>query len=135
MHKPALILLILLLTGSCYQENRVDIEAPDPLLTEDQMVNILTDIQLAEAIISYNKLHRENTEQEYSDSLFKTIFDHYEVTADEFKDNLDYYNNFPDQMEDIHEQMLTKLSQRQVEVEEKVRQDSIQDQNDTIQQQ
>jgi hypothetical protein len=115
--------LFLLLT-SCYYENKLEEQQPDPFLTEEQIIEVLTDIQTAEAIIAYNRLQRENTDQEYKDSLFKVVFDHYGMTAEEINANLEYYNNNPEQMERIYEKVLSNLSRRQSEVEEESKSDT-----------
>jgi hypothetical protein len=99
-------------------------QQPDPFLTEEQIIEVLTDIQTAEAIMAYNRLQRENTDQEYKDSLFKVVFDHYGLTAEEVNANLHYYNNHPEQMERIYEKVLQNLSQRQSEVVEESKSDT-----------
>ena len=75
------------------------------MLSEEQLVDLLTDLQTAEAVIAYRRLHRENTDQEYKDSLYNKVFTHYNMSAEEVKENLDYYNNYPKKMEIIYEKV------------------------------
>lgn len=117
-------MILILITASCYNENKIVADIPDPLLSEDQIVELLTDIQTAEAVMAYNRLQRENTDQHFKDSLFKKVFDHYNLTADEVNENLDYYNNFPGQMEKIYEKVLSNMSKRQSEIDEESKNDA-----------
>jgi hypothetical protein len=115
------ISILFFLICGCYNENKVVAEPPDPLLTEEQMIEILTDIQIAEAIIANNRVQRTNTEQHYKDSLYQVIFDNYKLTSKEINANIDYYNTDPNQMEKIYEKVLSNLSKRQSEIEEKAK--------------
>ena len=86
MYKALIFISLIFLLVSCYHENKAEPVAPDPLLSEEQIVELLSDIQTAEAVIAYNRLHRENTDQQFKDSLFKKIFDHYNLSAEEVND-------------------------------------------------
>ena len=81
-----LILVLFLLTGCDSEKKR---PAPAILLTEPQMVDILMDVQLMEATISYKK--NANQKTEYLKRSYDTIFSHYGVTDSIFKENMTYY--------------------------------------------
>ncbi len=60
-------------------------------LTESQMVDVLTDVQIMEATISYKK--NANQKTEYLKTIgYDTLFAHYGITDSIFKDNMTYYN-------------------------------------------
>ena len=119
MAKNILILfLILPLLFSCYNVNKQVIEKPDPFLSRESMVELLTDIQLAEGIIIYNRSNKVNNFDRYKDSLYSTIFRNHDVTYEIFKENINYYNTDPEFMEDIYEEVLTNLTKMKSEVEE-----------------
>jgi hypothetical protein len=109
-------LFIAVLLTSCYTENRPEVNPPDKLLSEEVIINMLTDIQLAEGIIVDQRSAKTNVSRSFKDSLYQVIFDHYQVTAQELNENLDYYNNNPEQMEDIYEEVLSRLSQKETEI-------------------
>lgn len=111
-----LIIILLPLLFSCYQENKVDVKKPDPLLTREKMVEILTDIQMAEGIISYGRTARKNYNNDYKDSLYQRLFDHYHISSTTLKENIAYYNIDPSVMEDIYEDVLENLSKTQSEI-------------------
>ena len=77
----------LLFFFSCDSEKKRP--APAILLTEPQMVDILMDVQLMEATISYKKNANQMTE--YLKQGYDTIFAHYGIADSIFKDNMTYY--------------------------------------------
>ena len=61
------------------------------LLTEPQMVDVMTDVQIMEAAISYKK--NMNQQTEYLKTVgYDTLFAHHGITDSIFKLNLAYYN-------------------------------------------
>ncbi len=104
-----------LLFFSCYHENHPQVEVPENLLSKKQMVDILTDIYLAEGAIIYHRMNKTFAEEK-SASYFKLIFDEHQITHRILKDNLGYYNSDPEIMEEILEDVLSNLSKLQAEV-------------------
>ena len=91
--------------------------APDPFLTEDQLVGVLTDLQLAEAVINYDRLQKITNKRDFKDTIYNLIFKHYNITAEQLSDNLDYYNFDPKNMERLYEEVLSNLSTLQSEIQ------------------
>ena len=60
-------------------------------LSEPQMVDVLTDVQIMEATISYKKNANQMTEY-LRTAGYDTLFAHYGITDSIFKDNMTYYN-------------------------------------------
>lgn len=104
-----------LLLTSCYQENKVETAVPEHLLPKKEMVDVLTDIHITEAVISYHRMNKTLTE-EMSARYYNMIFDKYHITHRILKENLRYYNTTPEEMEKIMEDVLTNLSKLQAEV-------------------
>ena len=73
---------------SCDSENKRPV--PTVLLTEPQMVDVLMDVQVMEATISYKKNVNQKTEY-LKTRGYDTIFSHYGITDSIFKENLTYY--------------------------------------------
>ena len=64
--------------------------APSVFLSEPQMVDVLTDVQIMEATISYKKNMNQKTS--YLKTIgYDTLFAHYGITDSIFKDNMKYY--------------------------------------------
>ena len=78
----------LLFFFSCDSEKKRP--APTVLLTEPQMVDVMMDVQIMEATISYKK--NVNQKTEYLKTVgYDTLFAHYGITDSIFKENLTYY--------------------------------------------
>lgn len=86
-NKGLFLFLVLFFLVSCDSEKKRP--APAVLLSESQMVDILMDVQLMEATISYKK--NANQKTEYLKRSYDTIFSHYGVTDSIFKENMTYY--------------------------------------------
>ena len=116
-----LFLLIISSLFSCYHENQAEFKAPEHLLSEQEMVDVLTDVQLAEGAITYQRILRIE-QQNFRESAYNQIFLTYGITAKILNENINYYNNNPKQMELIYEQVLAKLSRIQGELREEATQ-------------
>jgi len=102
---------------SCYHEARDNTPVPSPLFSSGQMVDILTDVQLAEAVIARNQIERKYLKNGYNDSVYRVIFEHYNITAEQLKDNINYYNSDPREMEKIYDKVLSNLGRLKSELE------------------
>lgn len=133
MSKNLILLLIVFGLSSCYTENKPTIEAPDFLMSEELLIDILTDLQLAEGIISHSRLGKTSINRDFKDSIYQVIFDHYNITAEQLNENMDYYNNDLEQMEKMYEQVLTNLSKYETEIMvEAKKQDSVLIKQDSV---
>lgn len=108
------LLLIMILTSACER----DIKAPKPdiLLTENQMVALITDVQLMEAALN----HRRNLGQSVNDvknPWYNQLFEEHQITEKIFKENMSYYNEQPVVMEQILEKVLADFIQKKTELE------------------
>ena len=84
-----LILLFVSFFLSCRNEKK---PAPSVLLSEPQMVDVMTDVQIMEGIISYKR--NSNQKTAYIKNIgYDTLFAHYGITDSIFKENLKYYND------------------------------------------
>ena len=62
------------------------------LLTEPQMIDVMTDVQIMEGIISYKR--NSNQKTTYLKTIgYDTLFSHYGITDSIFEENLKYYND------------------------------------------
>ena len=88
MKKTLLLLFVICFFFSCDSEKKRP--APAVLLTESQMVDVLMDVQIMEATISYKKNANQKTEY-LRKSGYDTIFAHYGIADSIFKENMTYY--------------------------------------------
>lgn len=108
-------LFLLPLFFSCYHENKPEVKVPEQLLSESEMVSILTDVQLVEAANIYRRTRRIE-QGGFRESAYQHVFTNYGITAKVLNQNIDYYNNDPEKMELIYEQVLAKLSRMEGEL-------------------
>ena len=98
---------------------------PDRLLTEQEMIELMTDVQIIEADINYKKTQ----EREHKDSIpskpidpvklsrlyYNQLFGHYGITDTIFKQNIRYYTERPAVLEMIMDSVVQRLTKEQSE--------------------
>ena len=119
MNRLIITFFTLLAITSCYHVNKPEIIKPDPLIPKDEMVKILTDVYIAEGTLAYERLDIKDKKiaDKYSTAFYMQIFDKYHINHRILKENLNYYNADPKNMEKILEEVLAHLSRLQSEVE------------------
>ena len=103
------ISLFFLLNQGCYHKNKEVVPVPDKLIPHDSMVLILTDLQLAEGIVSFERLNRVN-KKNLKDTYYQKVLNHYGITAKQFRENMDYYNMQFDEMASIYDEVIQRLT-------------------------
>ena len=88
MKKLLFLLFVICLFFSCSSEKKK--QDPTVLLSETEMVDVLTDVQVMEAAIAYKKNINQPTEY-LKTRGYDTIFAHYGITDSIFKVNMVYY--------------------------------------------
>ena len=95
---------------------------PEHLLTEQEMIDVLTDVQIIEADISYQKSQeRELKEQDsveivpkdyikITKEYYDQLFEHYDITDSIFMQNIKYYSNRPTVLERIMDSVMNRFS-------------------------
>lgn len=112
-----MLIMALLLVASCTDRQDKQI-VPPVLLPEDQMVEIITDIQIMEQAIN---LRRGRSKSVYNLKThgFNEIFSHYNITDSIFFENVDYYNNTPIVMKRIMDSVGANFQRMQDERKDK----------------
>jgi len=123
--------------ASCYHEVKEKVALPERLLSEDSLIDVLTEVQLADGAVTYKRISHKKTGNE-KEKYYAYIYKKYHLTPELLKQNLDYYNSNPDKMIAIYDKVLARLSQLEskinleVKAEEKAKQDSLQAIDTTI---
>ena len=84
----AVFALVFLL--SCSSGDKV--EKPETLLTEEQMIDVLTDSYLIEAMLNQKKSAGEDVTSLQS-VYYERLFEHYGISDSVFVSNMNYYSN------------------------------------------
>jgi hypothetical protein len=94
-------------------------KAPDHLLDQNQMSDIVAEMHLADAIASGSKTgHTDSILQEVV-SLNAFILDKHQITREQFLESFDYYKQNPILMDSMYAEVITKLSSQEMEFRNK----------------
>jgi hypothetical protein len=88
-------------------------------LTREMMQKVILDINLAEAysINAKDSLHRAGTKNVDSLSAFyKRIFDHYQITEQEFNTSLEWYKNHPEELDSVYAHIIPIANKLQAQL-------------------
>ena len=88
------------------------------IILEDSMVSILVDIQVLEATYNTRLIHLEDR-NEKMERYYQEIFEKHETNVDLFNESYTYYEENPEILEAIYDQVLEKLEALQTEEETK----------------
>ena len=122
MKRFSLIILLFVLVTACGGHKDKGF-IPDRLLTEQEMIDLMTDVQIIEGDITYQKTR----ERELSDSIkiepkdyvklseeyYDQLFEHYGITDSIFKQNIRYYTEQPALLEKIMDSVVQRLTKEQ----------------------
>ena len=123
MKRVLLLSLLFVLATACGHKDKGFI--PERLLSEQEMVDIMTDVQIIEADINYQKTqeHEPNPNDtikiipkdyvKISGNYYSQLFEHYGITDSIFEQNLKYYTERPAELEKIMDSVMQRLTKEQ----------------------
>ena len=100
---------------------------PERLLSEQEMIDVMTDVQIIEADLNYQKAQEREVEpndtvvvkqKDYvklSREYYSQLFEHYGITDSIFADNIRYYTERPAVLEKIMDSVMNRLVKEQTE--------------------
>lgn len=112
-----IITVLLLLLSACGSKSNTFM--PERLLTEQEMIDVMTDVQIIEADINSRKAqdHEQGLPQkDYSRltaSYYDQLFEHYGITDSIFSQNMRYYTERPAVLEKIMDSVTKRLLKAQ----------------------
>jgi hypothetical protein len=110
-----ILISLLLLIIACESPE----DKPEKIISEENMVSILIDIQILEAVYNTRLIHEEDR-NERMDRYYLEIFENHQTSIDLFNESYSYYQENPDLLDAIYEKVLEKLEALQTEAETKV---------------
>ena len=113
--KPEIILFIVLLFVSCSSETSV----PNDLLQPDKMTDVMEDIYLSEGIVANIGSQDRAAERQMAIDYYSVVYKKYKVDSTIFRKSFDYYSMHPKLMQEIHEQVIDRLSKKNLELYKK----------------
>ena len=91
---------------------------PENIIPEDEMVNIIIDIQILEATYNSRLIH-EDDRNERMERYYQEIFEKHQTSSELFNESYTYYEENPEILQSIYEEVLEKLEAIQTEEETK----------------
>ena len=120
MKKVVVLVLLFVLAAAC---GRKDSFIPDRLLTEQEMVDIMADVQIIEADINHQKTQERDANDSIktepkdfvriSEEYYRQLFEHYQITDSIFTQNIRYYTERPAVLERILDSVVQRLTREQ----------------------
>jgi len=111
-----------LLLFSCAEEA---ITIPPEILSEDTMVEILTDFHIIEGAY-HKRLIKKQGKKQFTAELYGAALREHGTTKAEFDKSYDYYLSHPELMEGLMEEVMEELSKQQAAINANLP-DSVQD--------
>lgn len=103
----AFLFLALLALVSCEEKGY---PKPENLLSEKEMVDVLYDIHLAEAVASRNTFRSTDSLRVSSEQMYQAVLDRYGLQDSTFAQTLIYYSARPKVYEKIYKNVVDKLN-------------------------
>ena len=89
-------------------------KTPKDILPKEKMIEILVDFQLVESAVLQKQNHQQDVKF-YTNYYYDYILKKHKVSRKEFKHSLDYYKNNMEEMDNIYQEILGRLSKLKVE--------------------
>lgn len=78
-------------------------------LSENQMIQLFVDAQLVEGALAFKRNKGSNI-TELKHNYYEIMFINHGITEKVFEENIAYYNQFPEVMEKMYDEVLANLS-------------------------
>lgn len=99
----AIAMVVILSAWGCADK----VKKPKPLLTEQQMIEVLADSYLIEAELNQRKTTGENVTK-LQEAYYSQLFEHYGINDSIFEQNMYFYTQYPE----VLERIMDSVSQR-----------------------
>lgn len=117
MKKPGYLFILILLLSSCYNiHDGKKIPKPDDLIDRDKLVLVITDMEIAESTIR-EKLNLGQEIDGLQEEYYYAIFEKHDITKEQLDNSMAYYKQDLDELNDIYEEVITRLSVMESEVQ------------------
>lgn len=106
-----LFAVVLVLFASCSSGS----EKPENLLSKETMIQVMADMQLAEAKVKNIRVSTDSARHVYSIYELQ-ILDAHGIDPEQYKSSYQYYLDSYDEMAEIHTALIDTLNQRQSQI-------------------
>lgn len=106
-----LFAVVLIVLSSCSSGSK----KPENLLSKETMIQVMADMQLAEAKVKNLRVSTDSARQVYSIYELQ-ILEEREIEPEQYKVSYQYYLNSYEEMQEIHTALIDTLNQRQSQI-------------------
>lgn len=115
------IMLLMLAVIACKPESQSGVATPQKMLSEKEMLDILTEVQIANAAVERKAGANPDLKQKQRQVYLTAIFEKFKVEPTLFYENYNYYSSRPELMDTIYAQMKGILEKKVPIEEERMR--------------
>ncbi len=103
-------ILFLMIFFSCTKK---PVTIPETVLSREEMVSVLVDIHLAQALAGVNQF---NDSAHYSLSDYSSsVFSRHHITREKYIQSLEFYTDHPELLDEMYTEVINELSKKQSE--------------------
>ncbi len=113
----SIITAIIILLGGCTEKVQTEAIPPDDLIPREEMIGIIVDMHLFDAIIWKDQKTKPKSIQQRKHHLYKSILEKYNISREQFESSMKYYQSDLGVFDEIYADAITKLSKMKAEVE------------------
>lgn len=110
-------ILCFLLVFGCTHIIETVVEPPENLIPQEQMVNIVVDLLIYDAILVKKQKKKSKDLDFFKYYLHNSVMEKYQITRESFDDSFNYYAHNLKIMDEIYADAITKLSKMQGEID------------------
>lgn len=107
--KRPLLFISIVLLAACGRDT-----LPEGVLSKEQMIPVMVDVQIAEGSIAIGNLHGDSARQKIAD-YYNHIYERHQVSKEDFQKSLEYYTRHPKQMDQLYKEVLSELTRLEAE--------------------
>jgi hypothetical protein len=111
------VFVTLILHSGCTEKVREKAIPPNDLIPRDEMVDIIVDMHLYDAIIWKEQKTKTKKIQVEKLFLYESILEKYHITKEKFESSMGFYQSDLEVLDEIYADVITKLSKMKSETE------------------
>jgi hypothetical protein len=105
-----LIILVGMVFFSC---SKKPVDIPETVLSREEMVSVLVDIHLAQALVGINQFN-DSLHYNLNDYL-SSVFQMHHLTREKYARSLEFYTDHPELLDEMYADVINELSKKQSE--------------------
>ncbi len=116
---PLLVISVFILLSGCTHKIKESEPAPPDLIPKDQMVDILIDLRLMDAVLNSKQRIANDGFQDTLKFYYGSVMEKHGITRERFDKSITYYQRDLKVMDELYEEAITRLSKLKTEESQK----------------